>query len=111
MTGAKLFLPQWVDVLRALSSLDAKDRYYQKLVRNTETASSYVREVLRSLEEQGFLEVKRSSHIHRLVLTAVGNQLSFHLLEALRLLNYSSGSKPSTSKGPHDTPPRLQGNL
>ena len=86
MTTARLFLPRWTEVVLVLSKLDYKDRYYQRLLRHTRAASSYVREVLPSLEEAGFLEVKPSGRINRLVLTASGNQLAFHLSETAKLL-------------------------
>lgn len=87
---ARLFLPRWAEVLLVLSQVEPKDRYYQRLLRHTKVASSYVREVLRVLEDEGLVEVKPSGRIHRLVLTAKGNQLAFHLLECARVL----GQKP-----------------
>jgi len=87
---ARLFFPRWAEILLILSQLEAKDRYYQRLLRHTKAAGSYVREVLHTLETEGFVEVKKSGRIHRLVLTAKGNQLAFHLLECARVL----GQKP-----------------
>lgn len=84
---ARLFLPRWTEVLLVLSQLEAKDCYYQRLLRHTKAASSYVREVLHSLESEGYLEVKKSGRINRLVLTAMGNKLAFHLLESANLLH------------------------
>jgi len=86
MKQPKIFLPRWSEVLITIHHLDPGDRYYQKLLRHTPAAASYVREVIASLEEQGFLEIKRNSHIHRLVLTSSGNQLVYHLEEAAKLL-------------------------
>ena len=104
MAGANLFLPQWTRVLLTIARLEPKERYFQRLIRHAGTASSYAREVLRSLEEAEFLEVKRSAHIHRLVLTPPGNQLVYHLAEADRLISRSSGSGRSTSKDLLGTP-------
>jgi len=87
---ARLFLPRWAEILLILSQLEAKDRYYQRLLHYTKAAGSYVREVLHALEAEGFIEVKKSGRINRLVLTAKGNQLAFHLLECARML----GQKP-----------------
>ena len=84
---ARLFLPRWAEVLLVLFQVEPKDRYYQRLLRHTKVASSYVREVLQVLEDHAFLEVKRSGRIHRLVLTAKGNQLAFHLMECARVLD------------------------
>ena len=111
MTGARLFLPQWTDVVCALHHLEPQNRYYQRLIRNTVTSASYAREVLRSLEDQGFLQINRSGHIHRIVFTSLGNQLAFHLTEVLRLIDYSQGSGQSTSKDPLGSRSRLQRNL
>jgi predicted transcriptional regulator len=83
---ARLFLPTWTEVVLALHSLEPKDRYPQRLLRRTNAASSYFREVLGSLEASGLLEVKRSGRINRLVLTAAGNQLVFHLSECRKVL-------------------------
>jgi len=80
----ELFLPRWAEILTILSWLEPKDRYYQRLLRYTQAASSYVREVLQALEDLGFLEVKQTGK--RLVLTAKGNQLAFHLAESATLL-------------------------
>ena len=91
---ARLFLPRWTEVLLILSQVETKDRYYQRLLRHTQAAGSYVREVLQALEKEGYLEVKRSGRIHRLVLTAAGNKLAFHLLEAAHLLKVQPTMRP-----------------
>ncbi len=82
----ELFIPRWAEILVILSWLETKERYYQRLLRYTHAASSYVREVLQALEDFGFLEVKQTGKIKRLVLTAKGNQLAFHLAESATLL-------------------------
>ena len=84
---ARLFFPRWAEILLILSQLEAKDRYYQRLLRHTKAAGSYVREVPHTLETEGFVEVKKSGRINRLVLTATGNKLAFHLLECARILD------------------------
>ena len=107
MNGARLFLPQWTEVPRILHRIDYKERYPQGLMRHTGLAASYLREVLQSLEEEGFMEVRRTGHIHRLVLTASGTQLAFHLIEAERLLSaYPSRKEKSRSWHPDGTPTR-----
>ncbi len=91
MKGARLFLPRWADVLLSLDQLPSQQRYFQRLLRECSSASSYIREVLKSLEDQGFLEVRRSSHINRFVFTPQGNELVFHLRGVDRLLKSSLG--------------------
>jgi hypothetical protein len=88
---ARLFLPKWTEVVLALQELELRHRYYQRLTRQTSVASSYIREVLTALEDYRLLEVKRSGHTKRLVLTALGNQLVFHLREVRRLLKDGHG--------------------
>ncbi|MCG3145824.1 MAG: hypothetical protein HONDAALG_03519 [Gammaproteobacteria bacterium] len=84
--SASLFLPRWTEVLLALDRLEPHQRYFQRVLRESGAASSYIREVMKALRDQGFIEVKKSGGINRLVLTASGNQLLFHFLEARRLL-------------------------
>jgi len=91
---ARLFLPRWAEILLILSQLEAKDRYYQRLLRYTKAAGSYVREVLHTLEKEGFVESKRSGRINRLVLTATGNKLAFHLMESAHLLRTHPVMRP-----------------
>jgi len=76
-------------VLLALDRLEPHQRYFQRVLRESGSASSYVREVLKALRDQGFIEVKRSGGINCLVLTASGNQILFHFIEARRLLKSS----------------------
>jgi len=83
---ASLHLPRWAEIVIVISQSQHKDCYYQRLLRNTDVAASYMREVLSELEKEGFLEVKSSGKIKRLVLTAAGNRLAFHLLESATLL-------------------------
>ena len=92
---ARLFLPRWAEILLILSQLEAKDRYYQRLLRHTKAAGSYVREVLHTLEEEGFLEIKKSGRINRLVLTATGNKLAFHFLETATLIGRRPVMRPT----------------
>lgn len=87
--SASLFLPRWTEVLLALDRLEPHQRYFQRVLRESGLAASYIREVLKALRDQGFIEVKRSGGINRLVLTASGNQLLFHFIEVRRLLKSS----------------------
>lgn len=75
-----------------MDRLEPHQRYFQRVLRESGLAASYIREVLKALRDQGFIEVKKSGGINRLVLTSSGNQLLFHFLEARRLLKSSARS-------------------
>jgi predicted transcriptional regulator len=82
----KLDLPQWNELLAQLYSLPDNHRYFQKLLKNVDVASSHIRNVILLLEKENLIYRISQSKIKYIVLTEKGKRTAQIILELKRSL-------------------------
>jgi len=82
----RLKLPRWSDVLVEIHKRQPRICYSEKLNKSIKGSLTYLREVIKALENQKLIEIIPTSNIKRIILTDTGVLVSGSIQQILEQL-------------------------